>query len=283
MKIFPENFCIAAVAPAGPVSNETLSGGVDALQKLGAKVKLMPHIQSASSAHHFLSASDDERAADLMDAWSDPEVDMIWAIRGGYGCGRIMEKLDWKILAQRRIGVAGFSDITALHWGMTAKKCGIPMALPMFSYLKDADKQTLDSLKKVFNGETQHFTLPALRKGEVSAMPLPGNLTVAASLCGTPFFPDTEGKLLILEEVRESSAYRIDRLLNQLRLAGTFDRAAGVVFGYFTECGTPENLTAVLEDFTSKINIPVFYGLQYGHELPFLSLRSDTPLTVQPE
>lgn len=283
MKIFPENFCIAAVAPAGPVSNETLSGGVDALQKLGAKVKLMPHIQSASSAHHFLSASDDDRAADLMDAWSDPEVDMIWAIRGGYGCGRILEKLNWKILAQRRIGVAGFSDITALHWAMTAKNCGVPMALPMFSFLKDADNYTLDSLKRVFDGEAQNFALPALRKGKISALPLPGNLTVAASLCGTPYFPDTTGRVLILEEVGEHSSYRIDRLLNQLRLAGTFDRAAGVIFGYFTDCGNGDDLMRVLEDFTAKITIPVFYGLRYGHELPFLSLRSDTPLTVQPE
>ena len=61
MKIFPDNFTVAAVAPAGPVSDETLFNGVEALQNLGAKVKLMPHIQSASSLHRFLSASDDER------------------------------------------------------------------------------------------------------------------------------------------------------------------------------------------------------------------------------
>ena len=283
MKIFPDNFTVAAVAPAGPVSDETLFNGVEALQNLGAKVKLMPHIQSASSLHRFLSASDDERAADLSDAWNDPDISMIWAIRGGYGCGRILEKLNWETLAARPLPLAGFSDITALHWAMTAKNCGIPMALPMFAYLKEADEYTLESLKSVFSGKNPVLTLPALRKGNVSALPLAGNLTVAASLCGTPYFPDTTGKLVILEEVGEKSPYRIDRLLNQLRLAGTFDKAAGVIFGYFTECGDTDGLMNVLNDFTSKINIPVFYGLKYGHELPFTSMRCDLPLTVSAE
>lgn len=281
MKIFPENFTVAAVAPAGPVKDEVLSGGVEALQKLGAKVKLMPHIQSASSVHGFLSASDEERAADIMAAWRDPEISMVWAIRGGYGCSRMLEKLDWELLGSRQLPVAGFSDITALHWAMAAKKCGVPMALPMFLFLKDADETTLESLQAVFAAKEQCFELPALRKGEVTALPLPGNLTVAASLCGTPYFPDTAGRLVILEEVREGSVYRIDRLLNQLRLAGTFDRAAGVVFGYFTECGEPDRLMNVLRDFTEKIDIPVFYGLKYGHELPFTSIRCDVPMTVR--
>lgn len=280
MKIFPDNFTVAAVAPAGPVSDEIVFNGVEALQNLGAKVKLMPHIRSASSPHSFLAADDEERAADLFNAWNDPDISMIWAIRGGYGCGRILEELNWETLAARPLPLAGFSDITALHWAMTAKNCGIPMALPMFSYLKDADEYTLESLKSVFSGKNCALTLPALRKGNVSALPLAGNLTVAASLCGTSYLPDTTGKLVILEEVGEKSPYRIDRLLNQLRLAGTFEKAAGVIFGYFTECGDTDGLMNVLDDFTSKINIPVFYNLKYGHELPFTSIRCDLPLTV---
>ena len=253
---------------------------METLQKLGAKVKLMPHVLNAASPHRFLSAGDDERAADLLDAWRDPETSMIWAVRGGYGCVRILEKLDWKLMASRQLPLAGFSDITSLHWAMTAKKCGIPMAMPMFSFLKEPDSGTIDSMAKIFADEPQNFTLPALRKGNISALPLPGNLTVAASLCGTPYFPDTTGKIVILEEVRENSPYRIDRLLNQLRLSGTFDRAAGVVFGYFTSCGNTDELMAVLEDFTSKIGIPVYYGLKFGHEQPFVSIRCDRPLTV---
>ena len=125
MKIFPPDFTIAALAPAGPVSEELVNGGAEALRKLGAKVKLMPHIHSASSPHRFLAAGDQERSADLTAAWHDPEVSMIWAIRGGYGCARLLESLNWHELAQRRIPAGGFSDITALHWAMTAKNCGI--------------------------------------------------------------------------------------------------------------------------------------------------------------
>jgi muramoyltetrapeptide carboxypeptidase len=282
VKIFPPDFTIAVTSPAGPAAAETVASGMETLQKLWARVKLMPHIQNAASPHRFLSAGDDERAADLMAAWRDPEVSLILAVRGGYGCVRILEKLDWEFMASRPLPVAGFSDITSLHWAMTAKKCGIPVAMPMFSFLKEPDSGTIASMAKIFTGAPQEFTLPALRSGNVSALPLPGNLTVAASLCGTPYFPDTAGKIVILEEVRENSPYRIDRLLTQLRLAGTFDRAAGVVFGYFTACGNDDELMAVLKDFTSKIDIPVFYGLQFGHEQPFTSIRCDRMFTVNP-
>ena len=279
MKIFPEGFTIGAVAPAGKVAAETVSAGVPVLESLGAKVKLYPHILQGHRTLPYLAADDADRAADLTSAWLDPEIDMIWAIRGGYGCARMLELLDWKKLAQRNIPVAGFSDITSLHWAMTAKNCGTVMALPMFSFLKEPDESTLESLDRIFKQKEQSFTLPALRGGEISGLPLPGNLTVATSLCGTSYFPDTTGRILVLEEVREAP-YRIDRMLNQLLMCGAFDRCAGVVFGYFTTSGSDQDIMKVLEDFTGKVDVPVFYGLKFGHEQPFISIRSDRIMRV---
>lgn len=274
MKIFPEGFTIAALAPAGAVSPERISAGKDFLESLGAKVRIMPHAAGKDPELPYLSGSDAERADDLLAAWLDPEVSMIWAIRGGYGSGKLLEKLDWPTLARHKKMVAGFSDITALHWAMTAKDCGTAAALPMFAFLPEMDEFTRESLSCIFHRREQKFQLPALRPGTVKGAPLAGNLTVAASLCGTPFFPDTRNRILILEEVREHP-YRVDRTLNQLRLAGAFEHCAAVVFGHFTSSGSQEEIMAVLKDLCDRITCPVFYGFQHGHELPFASISAD--------
>lgn len=280
MKIFPGNFTIGAIAPAGKVAEDTVSAGVAALQSLGAKVKLYPHILQGHRTLPYLAADDAARAADLENAWLDPEINMIWAIRGGYGCARFLELINWEKLAQRNIPVAGFSDITSLHWAMTAKNCGTVMALPMFSFLKDLHGSTLENLDRIFKKAEQSFTLPALRGGEISGLPLPGNLTVATSLCGTPYFPDTTDRILVLEEVREAP-YRIDRMLNQLLMCGAFRRCAGVVFGYFTTSGSDQDIMKVLEDFTTKVDVPVFYDLKFGHEQPFIPIRCDQIMQIK--
>lgn len=279
MKIFPENFTIGAIAPAGAVAADTVRAGVEVLENLGATVRILPNVRRGDPILPYLDSPDPERAADLEQAWLDPEIDMLWAIRGGYGCGRLLAALNWEKLATRNIPVAGFSDITALHWAMSARNCGTILAMPMFSYLKDADEATLLSLQTTFQKQPQILTLPALRGGKISGLPLPGNLTVAASLCGTPFFPDTTGKVIILEEVGEHP-YRIDRTLNQLLMCGTFDHCAGVVFGRFTSSGSLEIIMKILEDFTRKVDVPVFCNLEYGHELPFVSIRGDLPVSV---
>ena len=279
MKIFPEGFSIAATAPAGAVKPELISAGKAVLEKLGAQVKIMPHSAGRAANLPYLSGNDDERAADLISAWLDPEVDIIWAVRGGYGCGKLLEKLDWQELSKHPKMVAGFSDLTALHWAMSAKKCGTLMALPMFAFLNEMDETTFSALAKIFRREESSFFLPALRPGKVRGLPLPGNITVAASLCGTPFFPDTSGKILILEEIGEYP-YRIDRNLNQLRLAGAFEKCAAVVFGHFTSAGEPEEIMQVLKDFTCRVKCPVFHSFRYGHELPFVSLAGDICIEI---
>ena len=280
MKIFPENFTIAAISPAGKASPETVDAGIKVLQQLGAKVKVMPNVLKGNPEWSYLSATDAERCADLEAAWLDPEVDMLWAVRGGYGCVRLLPMLDWEKLSRRpNMLLAGFSDITAMHWAMSAKNCGIPMALPMFSFLKNIDEYSLQSLAGVFQKKNCEFKLPALREGVISGLPLPGNLTVAASLCGTAYFPDTTDKILILEEVGEHP-YRIDRTLHQLLLNNAFKKCAGIVFGKISSSGNPDEIMAVLKGFTSKVDVPVYYGLEYGHELPFVSLRSDRIITV---
>ena len=278
MKIFPDGFTIAAVAPAGAPAPGVVDSGAAVLRRLGAEVKLMPSVYGRPGKLPFLAADDELRLADLQNAMDDPDVALIWAVRGGYGSARLLEQLKWPNHS-RRFMLGGFSDITALHWAMSASGAGRVLALPMFSFLTEMDELTRFHLAALFSGREQRLTLPALRPGDLNARPLAGNLTVAASLCGTRYFPDTTGRIVILEEIGEAP-YRIDRLLFQLRCSGTFDRCAGVLFGRFTDCGPQEKIMAVLEDFTARVNCPVFYGLEYGHECPFISMDCGRELRV---
>ena len=195
---------------------------------------------------------------------------------------RILDLIDWTMLRASSTVIAGFSDITALHWAMLRHGTENFLAAPMMKFLAEAeDPVTADSLRAALAGEPAALRLDALRPGRISGPPLPGNLAVASALCGTPHFPDTEGRIVVLEEVGEAP-YRIDRMLTQLRLAGAFDRCAGVVFGNFTDCGDPSGVEAVLRDFTGRVACPVFTGLAHGHQLPFLSLSGRQTLSVSP-
>ena len=276
---FSRSYHVALVAPASFCPEETVLAGKQILEKCGCRVTLMPHLFQRGTVSH-LSASDADRAADINSAVADDDIDLIWAVRGGSGALRILEQINWPMLREKRKMIAGFSDITAIHWAMARFGCDGILAAPTISLLADAgDEVTLNTLPAAVEGKECVLHLPAIRGGEISGFPLPGNIAVAASLCGTAYFPDTTGKIIVLEEVGEA-AYRLDRMLTQLLLSGTFDRCAGVVFAHFTRCGENSEVMDILHDFTRKVHCPVFFGFPHGHELPFYSLSSRQYLTV---
>ena len=279
---FPEKYHIALVAPAGPCPPETVAAGKAVLESCGCRVTLMPHLFCGTSLSH-LAADDSGRAADINNAFADESVDLVWAVRGGCGAMRILDLLDWQMIKNRDIPLAGFSDITALHWAMAKHDCPNHLAAPMMTFLSAADDSLSgETLFQALCGEKISLKLQPLRRGEVSGTPLPGNLAVAAAMCGTPYFPDTSGKVVILEEINEAP-YRVDRMLTQLRLAGAFAECAGVVFGRVTGCGSADELGEVLHDFTAHVSCPVYTGLPCGHELPFYSISGRQEISVTPQ
>lgn len=277
---FPRKFRVYVSAPAGKIDRSPVGMGAAALKAAGCEVTLTPHLFDGGQLPH-LSASDRDRAEDINSAVRDG-AEIIWCARGGCGCLRILDKIDWEMIGSRGVAIAGFSDVTALHWAMAKFGMDSILAAPMMKYLGTAgDGLTCKTLSDALSGRPVSLRLEALKKGFASGHPLPGNIAVAASMCGTPFFPDTAGKVLVLEEVGEAP-YRIDRMLTQLRLAGTFDRCAGIVFGRFTGCGEASDVEAVLKDFSDSVSCPVFTGLPFGHELPFFSLSGRQLICVSP-
>jgi muramoyltetrapeptide carboxypeptidase len=236
--------------------------------------------------------------ADLQAALDDPALKAIFCLRGGYGVTRILDRVDWTGFAKAPKPIVGYSDVTALL-AAAHKFTGVvgihgPMVATKEDLAFDAASEALQK-RLLFDprppgapttpaGEPGPTTLVA---GSAEGPLIGGNLSLLAALQGTPFVPDTTGALVFIEEVEEEP-YRIDRMLTQLRHAGFFAKAAGVVFGDFARCNTPggaeeTNLGWVLRDRCRALGIPVALGFPFGHRakswsLPFgARARLDAP------
>ena len=261
---------VGVVAPSGAFDRERLAPGLAWLRERGFRVR---EGQFLYARDRYLAGRDEERAADVNAMFADAEVRAIFAARGGYGSGRILGLLDWAGIAAHPKALVGFSDTTALQLGLFART-----GLVSFSGLALCSDVTSEGVHPatedaLWAAVCEHRFGPfeglmALRSGTASGPLIGGCLSLVASLVGTPFFPNADGAVLVLEDVNEPP-YRVDRMLNQVRMAGVFDRISGVVLGQFEGCD-PDRveegpLQAVLDDFAARVPCPVYAGLPYGH------------------
>ena len=277
----------AVIAPSSPAPAETLHDCMAQLRAAGESAEFMPHVFDGAPLLHR-AASPENRAKDLMQAWCDPAADAILCTRGGTGAAQLLPYLDWDLLRRRRLPLIGYSDISALHLAMLKMDVGIPVVAPMLKMYPKARENCYvrQCWHNAFSGSgVQQIPPPPgqtqeiFRAGTVTALPLATNITVAASLCGTPYLPDAAGKIVILEEIGEEPR-RVDRSLTQLHQSGFFDGCAAILFGQFTNCGDPDQLREVCRQALDWTAGPVMLGFPYGHELPFCVLRMDQPLAL---
>ncbi|WP_097090822.1 S66 peptidase family protein [Novosphingobium sp. Chol11] len=248
--------------------------------------------------HGYLAGKDEDRAADLNAMFADREVKAVFAVRGGWGCARILPYLDFTTIRANPKLLIGFSDITALHMAFAARAGfttihgpNAASSWPRFSW---------EAFRAIaFDGATPLLTNPQAKEdrlvplggrirtfgsGRASGRLLGGNLTVLTALMGTGWLPDFTGAILFLEDVDEAP-YRIDRMLTQLSLAGVLRKLAGLVFGQCTSCGATGpsyggfTLSQVLEQHLRPLGIPAFQGAAIGHVANQFSL----PLGVRAE
>jgi len=245
----------------------------------------------------YLGGSIEERLSDLHSLFADPSVDAIFAIRGGYGSGQLLDRIDYDLLRKNPKIFLGYSDITALHLAIQ-KRAGLvtfhgPVALSGFSeYTQKCFRRALFEtapLGAVTNPpETNPLrpshTLRTIRGGKARGPLAGGNLTLISTTMGTPFEIDTQGRILLLEDVDEQP-YSIDRMLTQLRLAGKLAAAAGIVFGECNGCKPRDykpsfdstlSLGEVLDEILGTLQIPVLSGLTFGHTDDQLTLPLGT-------
>ncbi len=280
---------IGICSPSGPVSREKLEAAVRAIEARGYRVKLSENVFARRG---FLAGDDDTRLAELQEMFQLPDVDAVFASRGGYGMGRILPRLFCERISASRKCFVGFSDLTTFSWLLFGCDGFVTFSGPLaVEWSGGVAEEELDKTLRLLSGEgslnllegVPRENLKVLKDGTCEGVLLPGNLTMVASLLGTPFLPDLSGAILVLEEVGEAR-YRLDRLLFHLRNAGVFRRIGALIIGDMLHGAPDENDMPSVEemvlDATKTYNFPILSGIPYGHGTQRITLPVGAPVKL---
>lgn len=273
---------IGLIAPGSYITKDELDASVMKIESLGFKTFFLENILER---YGYLAGRDERRIGEINTMFSRSDISGIMCVRGGYGCSRILPFIDYDLIKQNPKVVIGFSDITALLYGIYCKTGLIGFHGPVG--ISSFNDFSLYYFKKVLMEPGKNFVLvnaipdassneikpEVIRGGNARGELIGGNLSVITSLIGTPYEIDTECKIIFLEETGEEP-YRIDRMFTQLIESGKLEKASGLVLGVFDKCEKKElnpsfeyslSLMEVLYDRLFNLGIPVVYGLSFGH------------------
>ncbi|RSN24558.1 LD-carboxypeptidase [Amycolatopsis sp. WAC 04169] len=258
---------IALVAPAGPVPPDLVEKALPVLRGWGVEVHVGECVRAASTG--YLSASDEQRAAEFTRAWLDPGVTCVLAARGGYGSQRMLDLVDWAALkAAGPKMFAGSSDVTALH-GAVNVHLGLETLFSPMPATTLFDAVAAEHLRlSLFEPEGVRLiaspTSSPLVPGTATGTLVGGNLALLTAGLGTPEQGSARESIVLLEDVTES-LYRIDRMLTQLLRSGWLDGVRGFVLGSWKSCGDPDEIRALMLDRLGPLGVPIAWDFGVGH------------------
>ena len=263
--------CVGIVAPAGVVDSEPLRQGVDVIRRMGFEPLLGKHVLSR---HRYLAGTDEERSADIMAMFADPQVKAIFCARGGYGADRVIAHLKPGVIRRNPKIFVGSSDITLLLIYLYQKCSLVTFHGPMVagSFGRQPMAQTQKQFKGLLTGDPSARTLSdpgirVLRPGSAKGKVIGGCLTLLCRSLKTSYEIDTRDKIMLIEDVNEP-LYRIDGMLWQLKRAGKFKDVKGVVFGEMINCRSDQHggsLEEIAEEVFAGETFPVFLNAPVGH------------------
>jgi muramoyltetrapeptide carboxypeptidase len=278
----PERATIAVVAPSSPPQTRSeIEQATAYFEGLGHRVVFGPNHRKV---HGYLAGTDEERAADLQWALSEDGIDMVHTLCGGYGAARLHDRIDWDAVGTPRI-VCGFSDITALHLALAKHAGWVTFYGPNFiRFTRRKDELTdetkhwfhrafqAEPLGRVFEDPEDPYVL-TVGGGSVEAPLVGGCLTLLCSSIGTPYELQTDGCVLMVEDLN-TETYLVDTALTHLIRAGKLDNAAGFVFGTnvnLKPLTVPEaaesmlSIEEILDELIAPFGIPAIANLPVGH------------------
>ncbi|MBO5658744.1 MAG: LD-carboxypeptidase [Duodenibacillus sp.] len=269
---------LAIVAPARAcvkgegfsiVDHDRMDKAVSGLEALGWKVVEAPNTRRIDRR---FAGTDQERIAGLEAMFGDPNVDVVMALRGGYGTARLLPDIDWELMARSEAVLVGLSDITALSLGLLTKTGRGSWQGPVATWFSTPNETRDRRFMQAMRNDRFEFECPV--QGDecrVEGLLWGGNLTILTSLIGTPYFPRFEDGILLIEDVAEP-AWRIERHLNQLIDAGVMARQKAILVGDMrgseTACGSGDGafgLADALDYIRRKTGLPIVTGLPFGH------------------
>lgn len=275
---------IGLISPASPQRDESrLERGVRYLESLGFQVRMGSNALARFGG--YLAGTDAERIADIEAMFADPHVDAIFCVRGGYGTPRIVQSLNYRLIARNPKIFVGFSDTTVLQSAIF-RRTGL---LTFFGAMPSVDMaDTFDAESEAWfwnmlmepaenRAITQSLPLTTLRGGTAEGQLWCGNLSLLVGLAGTPFAPPYKGGILLIEDIGEAP-YRIDRNLAHLENTGLWNKLSGLCFGQFTQTEsaalpvpqrTVEEITA---EYAHRAGLPAIGNMMFGHTAKKLTL-----------
>ena len=283
---------VGLVAPASPPNQLNLEKGIAYLESQGLKVKPGKYLYKETG---YLAGSDGERAADLNAMFADPDVQGIICACGGYGTGRMAQKLDYDLIREKPKIFWGYSDITFLHTAMRQKAGLVTFHGPMIA--SDMGADNWNPLSGVFFHQLFHTKpivydeaispLETMIPGKAEGELVGGNLCLLVTTLGTEFEIETDGKILFIEDVNEEPR-NIDRMLSQLWSAGKLNHIKGLVIGDFHNCTPGERaksftLEEVFSHYVDLIRVPALKGLNIGHCSPNIGIPLGTKAILDTE
>jgi muramoyltetrapeptide carboxypeptidase len=273
------NDVIGVAAPSARFDAKAFEQGVVSLESMGFEVHIPNGI---TSRYRYLAGTDRQRADVLNSLFVDPKIKGIIAARGGFGAMRLLPLLDWESIAKNPKLFMGFSDPTALISSLVSRAGICALHSPNLLSLAQADKKTLDSFAKTVTGSFTHIDLPSnqvLAGGRAAGRLAGGNLATLVHMIGTAYQPDFSGCILFIEDVGEP-AYKIDRMLTQMKMAGVLDGVKGVVTGAFENCDNEAYIPQIIQEVFVNANIPICMGIEVGHGAVNLSLPMGAQVTL---
>ncbi len=276
---------IGLVAPAWAITENDLRVSIERITQLGFQPVYSDRILGK---YGYFSGTDQERAEEFNNLIKIPEIKAIICVNGGYGCTRILDRLDYAAIRKNPKIIMGYSDATALlnavhdqtglvtFHGPISRTIHREYSRRQFEHvaIHPTDRYVIESsdadLKKSTDNPT--FERYVITPGKAQGVLAGGNLTLICSMLGTPYQIDLKGKIVLIEDIGEEP-YRVDRMLTQLIASGELAQAAGIAFGTCKGCDKSDKsiapnsftLRQVIEERIKPLDIPAVYGLSFGH------------------
>ncbi len=279
---------IGIVCPAGFMAKEKAETCIRTLQEWGYKVKTGATLGGNSTT--YFSGTDDERLADFQQMLDDNSVKAILCGRGGYGAGRIIERINFKKFRKKPKWIIGYSDITVLHSHIYSNYYISSLHSPMAAAFNDDGykNEYVGSLKNALEGKKIKYTVAPHefnRKGETAGELVGGNLSLLAHLTGTDSDIKTKDRILFIEDVGEYS-YNVDRMLYQLKRSGKLAKLAGLIVGGFTDMKDTDrpfgkNIYEIINDVIAGYDYPVCFDFPVSHANENYALKIGVPYTLR--
>ena len=261
---------IGLVSPSRQVTKGEIAAGIDYLKSLGFEVVFGEHV---FDSFRYMAGTAENRAADIMKFYLDKEIKAIFATSGGDGCQYVLPLLDFEIIQKNPKPFCGFSDTTALLNALTARTGLVNFNGLTLNYDFRSGRlnpQLDKAIKTVLFGNDFCFAGgECVKEGDAQGILIGGCLSLLRNLCGTAYFPEMSGKILLIEDVEEPT-YKIDLMLQQISQNPGFDKIKGIIFGNFLDCSVRKEADGMIDEvidfFAGGLDVPVIKNFPFGHE-----------------